>query len=394
VRELLADLPETPETVAMELRASSWLLYLAWPTARAHSELRDVFARAQELARRVGNEEALVEIQTHFGRLLNREGCVDEAEELIRDAYRRAAAIQRPRIQGEVATAAADLLVGLGRCEEALGEVRRSLALLTPVASITTRSELLYCEANALLWLGRPGEALRVARDGLVLALADAGPRARNQLTATLSGIAELTGDWEAALERSRSEVEHAEGHGTALTVAWGHVSHSVACLLAGQLERAKSAVESSWELIGRVDPTAVIPEGSFITLQDSRVHLALGDLAEAERLAIEAVADARVCRHLGTEAWCRIHLAKVVLTVGEGGRAGEAREQLDIAAGILERTDLGRLQPLLHLGRAELGCLAGDPETHRQELTAALQIYRDWGNQREVERITRELES
>jgi hypothetical protein len=83
-----------------------------------------------------------------------------------------------------------------------------------------------------------------------------------------------------------------------------------------------------------------------------------------------------------------------VLLATGDLARAPAAREALESTAAILQRADLARLQPLLHLGRAELAQLTGDGELRRLELASALRIYRDWGNRREVERITRLLEA
>jgi adenylate cyclase len=390
VCELLAELPETPETIAMELRSCSWLLYMAWPTDRSHHEMRDVFTRAQELARRTGNQASLIEVQTHFGRLLAGGGEMEEGWELIRDAHRRAEEIENPRIRGEVVTALSDVLIDLGRCEESLAEVRRALTLLSPTATVTTRANLRYCEASALLWLGRPREGLRVAQEALGMALSDVDPRAQNILTWQLSGLAELTGDWELVLDRTRQEIDEVERAGGAATVAVAHLSHAGACLLAGDLDRAESHLTHALDLTGY--PRQPSWATGWILLRLSQVRLAQGNLAEAERLADEAVAEARKVSQLGTEAWSRIQLARVLLATGDLARAPEAREALHTAAATLQDTDLGRLQPLLHLGRAELAQLTGDVEAHQRELASALRIYQDWGNRRAMERISRAL--
>jgi adenylate cyclase len=392
VCDLLAELPETPETIGMELRARSWLLYMAWPTGRSHQEMRDVFTRARELAQQTGSQESLVEVQTHFGRLLRIGGKVEEGAELIRDAHRRAEGIESSRIRGEVVTAFADLLIDLGRCEESLAEVRRLLTVLSTAATVTTRANLHYCEASALLWLGRPREGLRVAQDALTMALKDADLRAQNILTLQMSGLAELTGEWELVLDRTREEIDIVERHGGTATLASAYLSHASACLLAGELDRAEPALTHALELTGY--PRLPYALASPTLLRLSQVHLAQGHLAEAERLASEAVAEAHRLKQLGNEAWSRIELARVLLATGDLTRASAAREALDSAATILRGADLGRLQPLLHLGRAELAQLTGDGEARRRELASALRIYRDWGNRREVERISRELEA
>jgi tetratricopeptide (TPR) repeat protein len=264
----------------MELRARSWLLYMAWPTARSHQEMRDVFTRARELAHQTGSQESLVEIQTHFGRVLRAGGEVDEGSALIRDAHRRAEGIESSRIRGDVATAFSDVLIDLGRCEGSLAEVRRVLTVLSTAAPITIRANLHYCEANTLLWLGRPREGLRVAQDALALAQKDADPRAQNFLAWLMSGLAELTGEWDFALDLTREEIDLVERHGGAGTLAVAHLSHGSACLLAGDLDRAESALIHALELTGSR------PVTSSILLRLSQVRLIQGNLAEAERFA------------------------------------------------------------------------------------------------------------
>jgi tetratricopeptide (TPR) repeat protein len=222
------------------------------------------------------------------------------------------------------------------------------------------------------------------------MALKDADPRAQNILTWQVSGLVELTGEWELALDRTREEIDAVERHGGAATLAGAYMSHGSACLLAGELDRAESILTHALELTGYPRLPSVV--AGPILLRLAQLQLARTDLAEAERLAIEAVAEARRLKQLGNEAWGRIQLARVLLATADPTRAPAAREALDSAAAILQRADLGRLQPLLHLGRAELAGLTGDGEARQHELASALRIYRDWGNRREVERISREL--
>jgi class 3 adenylate cyclase/tetratricopeptide (TPR) repeat protein len=289
---LLADLPESRETLMLELTSRIALLEIGRLAGIEERVARDLFAEADLVAERLRDKAGHAFLLTSYGRLCGLAGdvrrylaCAERATELAEGG---------DAVFGfEMRSVLAHALLGVGRLALARGTAERALTEVARVAGL--REALGHSTAPAFcrVWwalasahLGRPAEA----EASLQALLAEESGPALQALYGThpfLCEVLRLRGDVPNALTHGRRGVEVAEEHGSVLARVEAAAFLGAAELAAGDLGAATSRLERALAL-ARDQRTALWYEpGLLATLADAK--RAAGDRSGARAVIGEA---------------------------------------------------------------------------------------------------------
>src|SRR5437867_2769402 len=318
VTQLRAALPESRETLVLELTSPIALLEIGRIAGIEAREPQGLFEEARAVAERLGDPRGHAFLLTSYGRLCGLAGdvaqylaCAERAAELAEGSDDAALAF-------EMHTVLAHAQLAVGRLDPARAIAGRALAELAGLREALGRSTApVFCRiwwALASAYLGRAAEA----QAGLEALLADEKEGGLEALYGThgfLCEVLRLRGDLPGALAHGRRAVELAEERGSPFSRVEAAAFLGAAELAAGDVAPATSALETALGL-ARTRRTALWYEPRILaTLADAR--LAAGDRSGARALLAEARESVERGRGWRLSA-CDVELARVRLLASE----------------------------------------------------------------------------
>ena len=362
VRELLPQVPETEETLAMGVEARGQLIVGAGRLGVEPDAVDAVFAEAEELARRSGDPAALVRTLLHYGYFQAISGELGEAQRLFGEARR----LVKGTGDSDLEAAAHYLpiytsVTGAGQCAGMLPLIDEALAATAadrgaglgvlgfpphPVLQVFRSSvEGLAGRSEAL------HEVRRIARDGSL--------HPACQLMGTFFAVllADAQGEAAGAMEDARRAVELADALG--LGDGYARVSLGRALLLEGACAEAEDAFRAGLEDVRARRTYLHLVPGFLVGL--SRARLLGGDCAGALVAAREAVAWTEGRGLYAADA--RLALASALLAGGRGAPRVEIEAALASARSFVEQTGVRVREAALAQLERQLAELAEGPE-------------------------------
>ena len=321
VTKLLAALPESSETLMLELTSRIALLEIGRIAGVEEGESQVLFEEARAVVERLGDRGAYAFLLTSYGRLCGLAGdvaqylaCAEQAAELVEGSDDIALAF-------EMRTVLAHAQLGVGRlhparasAERALADLARNAELREAIGSSTAPAFCCIWWALASAYLGHVAEA-QAALEALLADEKEGGLEALYGTHGFLCEVLRLRGDLPGALARGRRAVELAGERGSPFSQVEAAAFLGTAELAAGNVATATSALEAALG-VARTRRTALWYEPRILaTLADAR--RAAGDRPGAHALLAEAQASVERGRGWRLSA-CDVGLARVRLLASE----------------------------------------------------------------------------
>jgi class 3 adenylate cyclase/tetratricopeptide (TPR) repeat protein len=382
VWDLLRDLPESPETMALRIEAGAEILTHGLRTG-VGTHLDSVVAEGHELIERTEDVRARIKFLRGQGTYYSYAGKMKEGDALLQQAIDAADEIGdvEQGIAARVFQVVSTFV--MGPAERSLSIADEALTLLHGVPELRshamgydTQATLFAFRCWGLAYAGRLEEATREAARAVGRArdVDDAGSLSLTQGWA--SRVAGFVGDAETALAAATRSVEFAEIVGTPNVVGAAYLFLGRAYALKDERDRALETLEVARTRGGDM---------MILRLLSGPAHaLALLRAGEPERALAAARAMITECREIGAELLCET-------------RAASAREEIEEAIqqaqALASRTGVVARLPWVHQARALLARAVGDDATRERELGEALRLFAEQGATGHAERVARELE-
>ena len=289
---LLAAVPESPETLTLELTSRIALLEIGRLAGIEEADALSLFDEARAVAERLQDDAGHAFLLASYGRLCGLTGdvarylvCAQRATELAEGAD-ALFALEMRAVLAHAQLGAGRLALACATAERALADVARAERLREAVARSTAPGLCRVWWALASVHLGQAAEA-EAALEAL---LAEEGDPALQTLYGThgvLCEVLRLRDDVPAAVAHGRRAAELAEERGSVLSQVEAAAFLGAATLAAGDLPGATSVLERALAL-ARDRRTALWYEPRLLaTLADAK--LAGGDLVTARALLSQA---------------------------------------------------------------------------------------------------------
>jgi class 3 adenylate cyclase/tetratricopeptide (TPR) repeat protein len=366
VATLLAGLPESRDTLTLELTSRIALLEIGRLAGIEEGESRELFEAARAVAGRLGDTRGHAFLLTSYGRLCGLAGDVMRYLECAERAAELAAMSDDGTLAFEMSAVLAHAQLAVGRLDgsratatQALAELDRLPGLREALGRSTAPALCRIWRALASAYLGQPAEA----HAELESLLADESERGLEALYGThgfLCEVLRLRGDLGGALAHGRRAVELAEERGSLFFRVEAAVFFATAALAAGDVATATSALEAALGLT-RTRRTALWYEPRILAAL-AEARLAAGDRSGARAL----LEDARELVERG-RGWrlsaCDVALARVRLLASEPvpdrGAVEDALDSLETLAAELGADTYQRIAGMERARFAETASVA-----------------------------------
>jgi class 3 adenylate cyclase/tetratricopeptide (TPR) repeat protein len=392
VRELLSEVAETEETLALGIEARVQMLNLGARARTLEEGASALYREAEELAHRSGQPAAHLPMRLAYGIFRLFEGALAEGVEMLRETVRMAdqsgdAALRlatRFFLQNGIAMTG-PLQEGIALDDQILELQQGSPGLGSEFMGYDVGSMPLAWRGFFLGTLGRIEEANRDLRRATDLARRADDPNVLS-VTEAISGLmASMSGDGPAALGHARRAVQVARQADVVTAVPLADFSLGMACVTEERWVEAVEALDRSREegagmfsLVG----------GAYL----ARGWLGRGEAQRARRVAEETVSSARRAGARQSEVAAQLSLARVLLQT-EGTRAQpEIERALSRALELTQEIGYRIQLPRIHELRGELMGALGDAEARERELREAHRLDTEMGATGHAERLAREL--
>jgi adenylate cyclase len=390
VRALLRGVAESPETLALGVEAAGQVLLVGARTGRLDEDADALTAEAEELAERSRNPRARVLVRFGYAMYRLYSGSTAATVEALRETAELADELRDAPLAVAARYYRAAALMQFGHLDEAVALLGEVLARLDETPGLA--SELVGFDMRplgrafrglSLALLGRTTEGAAEAETACELARATEEPAALATAEIARTWVANLVGNGPEALAHGRRAAELAEeaGFATGISLAYGGLGY--ACISEARWREAVEALETAEERGARTIPPNAVA---------ARAWLGLGDAERARRAADEAVAAARSSGWRVYEINAQLALSSVLVeTKGAAARAA-VEGALSRAEQLVQETGCRSSQPLVHLERAQLMGVLGDPAGRERELREAHRLFSEMGAKGHAERVAREL--
>jgi predicted ATPase/class 3 adenylate cyclase len=392
VRELLAEAPESPETLELRIEALRLILVSASHLGLEEAEFARLVEEGNALLSRSGDARAHALFLFSTGVALVFAGRLRAGLSTVEQGVARADETGDAEVRARARIALALAHVFGGSSDRLLAVTEEGIEILGGAAAAEANPSplnpyhmLLSYRGWALAVSGRFGEA-RVAFERALELTTE-----RRELVFA-SGIHYFwtflegrRGSASGALAHARQSVEYAERVGAPLGLVFAYQVLGWAHLVNGQLEEARTSLEHALAISPGSHAQNVMALANL-----AEVCAGLGDYARAREAAAEAVAiaDREGVRH----ASIQISLARVLRSADGLAAEREIEPALDRALELIEETGSRVFMPEVHEERAELARLRGDDTTRERELREAHRLYTEMGATGHAERLAREL--
>jgi class 3 adenylate cyclase/tetratricopeptide (TPR) repeat protein len=321
VTTLLVALPESRETLVLELTSRIALLEIGRIAGIEERESQDLFEDARAVAERLGDPRGHAFLLTSYGRLCGLAGdvaqylaCAERAAELAEEAADATLTFEMRTVLAHAQLAVGRLDRARATAERALSELARLAGLREALGRSTAPALCRIWWALASAYLGKAAEG----QAGLEALLAEEKAEGLEALYGThgfLCEVLRLQGDLAGALAHGCRAVELAEERGSPFSRVEAATFLGAAKLAAGEVATATSALETALGL-ARTRRTALWYEPRILaTLADAR--RAAGDRSGARALLAEARESIERGRGWRLGA-CEVELARVRLLASE----------------------------------------------------------------------------
>ena len=321
VTQLLAALPESRETLVLELTSRIALLEIGRIAGIEEREPQGLFEEASAVAERLGDPRGHAFLLTSYGRLCGLAGdvaqylaCAERAAELAEGSDDAALAFEMHAVLAHAQLAVGRLDPARATAERALAELARLPGLREAIGRSTAPVFCRIWWALASAYLGNAAEA----QAGLEALLADEKDEGLEALYGThgfLCEVLRLRGDLAGALAHGRRAAELAEERGSPFSRVESAAFLGAAELAAGDIATATSTLETALGL-ARARRAALWYEPRILAaLADAK--RAAGDRSGARALLAEARESVERGRGWRLSA-CDVELARVRLLASE----------------------------------------------------------------------------
>jgi class 3 adenylate cyclase len=384
VCELLDDVPEDSETLALGVEARGALLSI--PDVEAPVNADRLMAEARELAERSGDPRVMASMLGTWGVVQLMRGSITDAVESLREALRLAgeagdqsfgrlypylsvalAEAEGPREPLEIVSRLEPVL----RARPELGKAEMGIAAVVGVG--------ISYRGIWLAWVGRIDEGRAEIARGLELSRTQGDASTVYAAEGNAIILEVEAGNAKAALALASRQVQIeavVPSMGPALAQACAERWTEAEVLFAEQWERLRHGVRRS-----------------HLPMRALCWH-ALGDSERAAKTLRETLVDAHGAGATMTELRASLSLARILAQTDAGASQAEIEELLGRAQSLIEATGADLFSAQLHAERAELMRGLGHAEAHRRERDEARRLYAAMGAAGHAERLARELGS
>jgi tetratricopeptide (TPR) repeat protein len=392
-RALAAELPESAETVSLELEASRELLNAAWRTGMPEAESDALFAEARALAERTGDVRSRALLTNFYSSIRMSQGDAQSMLTHALEAVRLAEQTGDPLLIGALHDFVVTAYAHLGPLSPADESYKRAAGLLgndptagmdfygiSPLLNMT--SAWLY----ALISMGRFGEAEREVASARELGKQHRQLDALCYIEGITLYLARLGGSVARPFDHARAAVELAEKVGNAFAGAFASWALGMAHGLAEDWQGAIAAFEHA-VMLARNHRTWLIVEPTLLAYL-AEAYAGAGETDLARSRAEEALALAQQRETRTQEIDAQLALARV----RRRAEGLAARPEIDAALGrvldLVRETGARGFEPHVYLERAELARLTGDEAARQRELREARRLFVEMGAKAHAERI------
>jgi adenylate cyclase len=381
VRELLAAVPESQESLALHVRACRHLVDSV--PVGSGEDAAALFAEGMARATRLEDPGPRVRLLNVYANTLMFTGRVDEADVHFRESLRLADRSGHPFLRFLARVPRTRAFIIAGRLREAdaisgeaeiLGDGRPEL---DSEAGLSPYGLLLVQRGHALTYLGRPREGTRAIeraieiarerRDGQLLAFASLG----------YVLPCDLLGETEQMLAHARRGVELAEASGSPWLRALALSALGHANLANRRWTEAIEALTAVLTALRELQAPPLVESDSTVLLAEAQ--LGAGDAVAAATAATALELARRLHRPL-SEIRAHLARARVLLTDARGDPTAQARAALDQATALVDATGAAAFAPFIHLERARLAALDGDSAGRARALREAQRLFTEAG--------------
>jgi adenylate cyclase len=319
VTALLAGLPESRDTLTLELTSRIALLEIGRIAGIEEGDAQSLFEAAGAVAERLRDPRGHAFLLTSYGRLCGLAGdvaqylaCAARAAALAEDCDSATLAFEMHAVLAHAQLAVGRLDLARATAARALDDLGRDGDLREALGHSTAPAFCRIWWAMASAYLGHAKEAQTALED---LLATEGGLVALYGTHGFLCEVLRLRGDLPSSLAHGRRAVEAAEERGSSFSQVEAAVFLGAAELAAAQFDSAASALETALR-VARTRRTALWYEPRILaTLAEARAGR--GDRDRARALLAEA--SARVERGRGWRvSACDVELARVRLLTSE----------------------------------------------------------------------------
>jgi len=397
-RSLLAEIPETPELLEVELQACRGIVPLCWRLGVPEDEAAETFARGRELAEKANDPASLAVLHLHYG--MYRGFSRADVPGFAKHAREAAAVADRAEDPGLLLAVGSSLSLALfveGKLEKAVAVGRSALRVqpddvtlgsehwgFSPFAQL---SGLTHCFES---WAGRPAGALEGLEPPLRIARQQGSVELESYVRFWVVIASEFLGRADVALAHGRQSVETAERSGVPVAVVYANFGLGIAHCVAESWADAANCLERAVQ-VAREEETAQMEEPAFLA-RLGEAYAGLGDGARAKETVEQALLLARERLLPLNEMIALLSRARVLRRVEGRDALDEIEATISRAERLVEQTGARGQQPFLYLERAHLAGLAGDRARREAELRRAHGLFEEMGATAQLEAIATQL--
>jgi tetratricopeptide (TPR) repeat protein len=353
VRDLVAELPADPETLALGARTSAHILDIGWQLGVSEDEATRDFEGGKALAEQCGDVASLAQLTGAFALLrgLNL-GFAAEYVAYAREAVRLADRTEDAGLQKAMQLRLAHGYFLSGRHAEG-SDLSAKVLDQIPVegaieGSLSPRPVLLLVRGLTLaLTASDPDEAHRCLQESEELSAALGHAEMEVAVHGNWTHLCVIEGDRDAARTHARAAMALAETLGTGLARLWALFSLGCAQRADADIDQAVGSFEEALRIAKEGRLGGFLIGSALAGLADAL--LARGDVTAARRRAQESVEFNRahglawdLCPGL---VWSRVLVA--------GGEEAAARQALEETRQLIDTTGARLFEPHLHECRA-----------------------------------------
>src|SRR5438094_5078436 len=399
VRELLADVPASPETLALGLVARTRMLNNTVMLGEVGVGASVLFAEGMELAARLEGAAPRVILLSQYGAARVTAGAMEEGLARLSEGVALADRSGDPFLRFFARGAFTFMLLMAGRLRESVASEAEAEALSGGDAGlgveITGFSP--YCvdlaaRGAATGWLGRPLDGARVVEQAIEIA------RRRRDAEATVLAhtlavwVHGILGDGDSGLRHARHAVDIVEATGSGVFRVFALDGLARAHILRGQWAEAAEATDGALTTVRARRSGLHLEPSCLASLAHAR--LGTGHPDQAREAAESAVA---LARERGVRLFEILALlARARVRLATEGAPARARIEADLrdAAALIDATEARAYAPEVNVERAELARVVGDEVGRQRELREAHRLFTEMGATARAEQVARELGS
>jgi class 3 adenylate cyclase/tetratricopeptide (TPR) repeat protein len=388
--DLLGGVEESPEILALAVRARTRLIQYGGRTGIGRDEARRLFEDGQIQAERLGQADLQAMLVFVFGSVTMVAGDLRGGLALFVEGAQLGNDVGDPGLRAALALGPALMHILLGPLGDALAWADRGIAACEgdPERGVTIIGysplvRLISFRSWSLLRMGRLAEARSHADRSLTHARRRAEPEILAWALGSFPFLCWITGEEDDQVPMAAEAVRIGEDTGNGLSLVFALEALAQAHLVLGQAPEAVSAAERALAE-ARSRRTGLLFEAEILAYL-AEAHLAVGDPPSATMAAEEAVAVAR--RQGARVIECQALLTRArVARATDGGRSQET-VLADLNTGLALARETGALahEPFI---REELGRLHKDESV----LAEALRLYTSIGATGHARRLEAEL--